>query len=146
MTWSERQALAKKQAEEEEARSKASSFKSTPATTSTPKWKAPSAVGFGAGGGIATSVGVATLASKDEGEPEEEADWEAVSLFRGIRSESIETSLHSPPLRLLLHPQWRVAHPHHLSPNLNWNRNSRPRRHLRHHHPLRRPLLLKWPH
>jgi len=84
MTWSERQALAKKQAEEEEARSKASSFKPTPATVSTPKWRAPAAVGLGVGAGVATGAGVAIIASKDEGGPEEEADWEAVRLIPSV--------------------------------------------------------------
>ena len=81
MTWSERQALAKRQAEEEEAHSRASSFKSIPTTVSTPKWKAPVAVGLGVGAGVATSVGVATLASKDEEEPEDEVDWDTVWFF-----------------------------------------------------------------
>jgi hypothetical protein len=72
MTWSERQALAKKQAGDEEARSKASSFKPTPAVASTPKWKVPAVAG------IATGVGVATLASEDEVEQEEEVDWDTV--------------------------------------------------------------------
>lgn len=84
MTWSERQALAKKQAEEEETRSKASSFKPTPAAVSTPKWKAPAAVGFGVGAGVATGVGVTTFASKDEEEPEEEADWDEVWFILGV--------------------------------------------------------------
>lgn len=84
MTWSERQALTKKQAEEEEARSKASSFRSTPTTVSTPKWRTPAAVGLGVGTGVATSVGVATLASRDDEEPEEEADWEAVRLIPSV--------------------------------------------------------------
>ena len=78
MSWSERQALAKKQAEEDEARSKASSFKSTPAVVSTPKWKAPAVVGLGVGAGVTTGVGVAAFTSKDEEEPEEEADWDTV--------------------------------------------------------------------
>lgn len=78
MTWSERQALAKKQAEDEEARSKAAGFKPTPATVSTPKWKPPTATGLGVGAGLATGVGVATVASKDDEEPEEEGDWETV--------------------------------------------------------------------
>lgn len=81
MTWSERQALAKKQAEEDEARSRASSFKPTPAAGLTPKWKAPAAVGFGVGAGVATGVGVSAFMSKDNEEPEEEAEWEAVWLF-----------------------------------------------------------------
>lgn len=74
--------MAKKQAEEEDARSKASSFKQTPAPAFTPKWKAPAAVGLGVGTGVATRVGTSTLASKDNEEPEEEADWEAVWLFQ----------------------------------------------------------------
>lgn len=78
MSWSERQALAKKQAEEDEARSRASSFKPTPAAASTPKWKAPAVGGFGVGTGIATRVGFSTPASDDKEEPEEEADWDAV--------------------------------------------------------------------
>ena len=81
MTWSERQALAKKQAEEEEARSRASSFKQSPTVAITPKWKAPAAVGLGVGARVATSVGVSTLPSKDD-EPEEEDEWEAVWLSR----------------------------------------------------------------
>lgn len=82
MTWSERQALAKKQADEDEARSRASSFKPTPAAAGlTPKWKAPAAVGFGVGAGVATGVGVSAFMSKDNEEPEEEAEWEAVWLF-----------------------------------------------------------------
>lgn len=72
MTWSERQALAKKQAEEEEARSKASSFNKTPSAF-TSKWKAPAAVGLGAG--------VPALTPKDEEQPEEEDEWEAVWLL-----------------------------------------------------------------
>jgi hypothetical protein len=84
MTWSERQALAKKQAEEEETRSRASSFNPTPATVSTPKWRAPAAVGLGVGAGVATGVGVATIASKDEEEPEEEGDWEAVRFIPSV--------------------------------------------------------------
>lgn len=79
MSWSERQALAKKQAEEEEARSKASSFKPTPAASSTPKWKSPAAVGAGA----ATSIGVTTLAQEDQEEPEEDV-WEAVWFIPGV--------------------------------------------------------------
>ena len=82
MTWSERQALAKKQAEEDEARSQASSFKRPTVVASTPKWKAPAAVGLGVGAGVTTSVGVSAPAPKDESEPEEEADWEAVRLFQ----------------------------------------------------------------
>ena len=84
MTWSERQALAKKQAEEDEARSKASSFKPTPATVSTPKWRAPTAVGLGVGAGVATGAGVAIIAPKDEEEPEEEADWEVVRFIPSV--------------------------------------------------------------
>ena len=84
MTWSERQALAKKQAEEEEARSKASSFKQTPAVGIAPTWKAPTAVGvgLGVGAGVATRVGVSTLAQNENEEPEAEADWEAVWVFQ----------------------------------------------------------------
>lgn len=78
MTWSERQALAKKQAEEEETRSRASSFKPTPAAVSTPKWKPPAAVGLGVGTGIATGAGVPAFTSKHEEEAEDEDDWEAV--------------------------------------------------------------------
>ena len=84
MTWSERQALAKKQAEEEDVRSRASSFQPTPATVSTPKWRAPAAVGLGVGAGVATGVGVATIASRDEEEPEKEADWETVRFIPGV--------------------------------------------------------------
>jgi len=87
MTWSERQALAKKQAAEEEVRSKASSFTPSPATVSTPKWKAPAAVGLGVGAGIATGVGAATLASRDEEEPEE-ADWEAVQFTLNVPAQN----------------------------------------------------------
>lgn len=87
MTWSERQALAKKQAEEEEARSKASSFKPTSATVSTPKWKAPAAVGLGVAGGAATGIGAATLISRDEEEPEEEAGWEAVRFILSLSAQ-----------------------------------------------------------
>jgi len=85
MTWSERQASAKKQVEEEEARSKASSFKPTPAAASTPKWRSPAAVGPVVGAGVATGVGVATIASKDEEEPEEDDDWEAVRFIPGVQ-------------------------------------------------------------
>jgi len=85
MTWSERQALAKKQVEEEEARSRASSFKPTPAAVSTPTWRSPTTVGPVVGAGVATGVGVATIASKDEEEPEGDDDWEAVRFIPSVQ-------------------------------------------------------------
>ena len=85
MTWSERQALAKKQAEEEEVRSRASSFKPTPAAVSTPKWRSPATVGPVIGAGVATGVCIATIVSKDEEEPEEDDDWGAVRFVPSVQ-------------------------------------------------------------
>ena len=85
MTWSERQALAKKQIEEEEARSRASSFKPIAATISTPRWRSAATVGPVIGAGVATGVGVATIASKDDEEPEEDDDWGAVRFIPSVQ-------------------------------------------------------------
>lgn len=74
MSWSERQALAKKKTEEEEAQSKAA-MASAPAVGSTPKWKAPVAAGLGFTAGATT----AAFKRRDEEEPQqEEEDWDAV--------------------------------------------------------------------
>lgn len=67
LTWSERQALAKKQQDEEEERSKAASFKPiSPASTGS-KWTPPSISSRSAAFGAAAGAGTAIAADPEEG-------------------------------------------------------------------------------
>jgi drebrin-like protein len=73
MSWSERQAIAKKRAEEEEVQSRAVSA-SVPSSASGSKWKPPGAT-FG-------GVGAAAVASRqDDEERQDDEDWDVVSLL-----------------------------------------------------------------
>jgi Skp family chaperone for outer membrane proteins len=69
MTWSERQALAKKHAEEEEAQSRSASAQIPATTSNTTKWNIPP-----------TAHNVARISKRDDDDAQDEDDWDAVRL------------------------------------------------------------------